>query len=429
MSVRGLLENLAASLRSARNSKAKGVRALLGEVFSRIDRLRKADDQAPDFRIFDYLRTDEYSLSRCFRDLLDPKGKHAQGRLFLDLFLKKAGADDWAVADQCLEVVQEKPTDQQRRIDIYLRFPNGVIGIENKPWAGEEDQQLSHYADWLERTAARGGGDWLLVYLSDRDPHSICENEREQLECNGHFVKMSYREEVVDWLEGAAGKTKAKTVRVFVSELVKFIRTHINRELNMCEEETIREAVLQSAESLEAAYLVNHALSSGSIQRYLFQELAHKVSERLNEYGFIVHVAPGFFSGDAHRNCDVFFDEAQDANLFFAFDTSSYQKFFWGIAKKSPDVQKNEQERAAIDNTMQLLFGGSNPNRPEKWGLYWWNYANTFGFDGDYRNWWTPNSLEAMRNGSLVEAIVQIAIRTRQGFAKCPHLLLPAAPH
>ncbi|ENU87162.1 PD-(D/E)XK nuclease family protein [Acinetobacter sp. CIP 102129] len=42
---------------------------------------------APNFSIFNYIYTDEMMLSRIIADLLNPSGDHAQGHLFLSLFL------------------------------------------------------------------------------------------------------------------------------------------------------------------------------------------------------------------------------------------------------------------------------------------------------------------------------------------------------
>lgn len=52
-------------------------------------RNRFSDRLAPEFSIFDYLRTDEMGLSRCMASLPDPNGTHGQKGVFLELFLKK----------------------------------------------------------------------------------------------------------------------------------------------------------------------------------------------------------------------------------------------------------------------------------------------------------------------------------------------------
>lgn len=129
-------------------------------------RERFADRLAPDFSIFDYLRTDEMGLSRCIASLLDSKGKHGQKEIFLESFLEKI---NWSGDTKIHSVSLEKQANGQRRIDIYLQFQNGdIIGIENKPWAGLQKNQLSDYASFIDREA--GDKKWSLIYLSNNEP-------------------------------------------------------------------------------------------------------------------------------------------------------------------------------------------------------------------------------------------------------------------
>jgi hypothetical protein len=92
---------------------------LLNDVGFRLAALREArnrfsDQLAPEFRIFDYLRTDEMGLSRCIASLLDPKDKHGQGGIFLEAFLKILGdAADWAIDAEDCEVSIEKQANGQ----------------------------------------------------------------------------------------------------------------------------------------------------------------------------------------------------------------------------------------------------------------------------------------------------------------------------
>ncbi len=188
-------------------------------------RERFADRLAPDFSIFDYLRTDEMGLSRCIASLLDSPGKHGQKEVFLEAFLEKI---NWSGNTKIRSVRLEKQANGQRRIDIYLQFQNGeIIGIENKPWAGDQENQLSDYASFIEREA--GGKKWLLVYLSNNEPSEyggIGKEKQKQLKDEGKFVQLDYTS-IIEWLEDCACKSKALIVRLFIEELAKFIRRRI----------------------------------------------------------------------------------------------------------------------------------------------------------------------------------------------------------
>jgi hypothetical protein len=88
----------------------EAIKGLLNAVDFKIGTLRVARERfaaqlAPDFNLFDYLRTDEMGVSKVIADLLDPKGAHGQGGVFLQAFAKILGLEpkwiaptnDWQV--------------------------------------------------------------------------------------------------------------------------------------------------------------------------------------------------------------------------------------------------------------------------------------------------------------------------------------------
>ena len=266
------------------------IEQLLSEVSFKIGTLREArnrfaDQLAPEFRIFDYLRTDEMGLSRCIASLLDPKGKHGQGSFFLETFLKKilAEGSSWETnAKGFMNFELEKQANGQRRIDIYLEFKNIIIGIENKPWAGCQDNQLSDYAAFLETTSK--GKNWILVFLSNRNPEegSITQKRREELENDGRFVQLNFGD-VIGWLDICAYKTRAPVVRVFIEELSKFIRTYINGEVEMSDAIEIKNAILKSQDALDSAFQIYKAMYD--VKMELFEKLRGDLEIGLEKNG------------------------------------------------------------------------------------------------------------------------------------------------
>ncbi|WP_164075829.1 PD-(D/E)XK nuclease family protein, partial [Stenotrophomonas maltophilia] len=53
-------------------------------------------------------------------------------------------------------VAIERTIDTGRRIDIVVACKTKSIAIENKPWAGDQRDQVHDYLDWL----ARERGSW-----------------------------------------------------------------------------------------------------------------------------------------------------------------------------------------------------------------------------------------------------------------------------
>jgi PD-(D/E)XK nuclease superfamily protein len=124
---------------------------------------------APAFNLFEYLGhqgLDEVGISRILANLLDPTGMHCQGDRFLTIFLRDILRTEWEVG-AVTRIIREDLTRfsrrPRRRIDITVHLGDRGIGIENKPWAEEGEDQLKDYRYHLEK---RYKGRFILVYLS-----------------------------------------------------------------------------------------------------------------------------------------------------------------------------------------------------------------------------------------------------------------------
>jgi len=205
---------------------------------SREARQSLASAVAESFTVFDYVKTDENLLSRIIGDLLDPKGKHGQGTTFLDAFLKqleKVGCKllpNWQAHLGEATVVNEAVTSflpsAARRIDIRIELPHGFgIGIENKPWAGEQADQLADYSKDLEQ---RYKGGFILVFLCrrGRKPESISDADRSALEQSGKVATLDYTGEFLEWLSECRMRAEADKVRHFIKDFTKYVRANLS---------------------------------------------------------------------------------------------------------------------------------------------------------------------------------------------------------
>ena len=172
--------DLAARLADARQADRKKYERFFYELAPRLDMARNMELEldrhlARRFNVFDYLRTDELGLSRIVADLLDPEASHAQGALFLRALLERLPERLKQVLpprpdlEACrISVVVEKEIPSGRRIDVVVRIaaPGGetcCLAIENKPYAGDLDNQIKDYLEYLEK---QYGERFVLIYMS-----------------------------------------------------------------------------------------------------------------------------------------------------------------------------------------------------------------------------------------------------------------------
>lgn len=383
-------------------------------------RERFADRLAPDFSIFDYLRTDEMGLSRCIASLLDPTEKHGQKAVFLELFLEKIG---WKRDTKIRSVSLEKQANGQRRIDIYLQFKTGeIIGIENKPWAGDQENQLSDYAAFIEKEAK--GNKWLLIYLSNNEPSDYSGTKKEvfkETERERKFKQLRYSE-IIEWLEDCACKSRALIVRLFIEELAKFIRMNVNGELEMSEENEIKSLILASPQNIESAFHVSLAMRSvkEALLKEFHDDLRNKIKAKAKGFDLIWDTAmsKGWKGGSGFG---MKFSNKQNLYLRFEFQYSGLHDLYWGIAREHDSVKKDDVIWKKVGEVMSDQFGLSP--KSDRWP--WWSWIDKKEFSDDYRNWDTNETPWILINkGELAEKFVDLAVRVYAAFERHQSLKL-----
>jgi hypothetical protein len=180
---------------------------------------------ASEFNVFQYILPNENRLSDIIADLLDPNGKHGQKEIFLKEFLEIIGKSGKCDASKG-KIIREKTTDyilnSQRRIDIIIDFGDFGIGIENKPWAIDQKDQLKEYNQHLMK---KYKDSYLLIYLtaSGSDPDSLSISEIEVLKKQEKFLTIAYPDKFNSWLESCYKQSDSEKVRLFLKDFIKYV--------------------------------------------------------------------------------------------------------------------------------------------------------------------------------------------------------------
>lgn len=207
---------------------------------------------------FHFIHKKENTLSRIFRGLLDPNGHHGQGSRFLKALLEEISVSDSAPPRSGLsrcrvhtEYAIRKPAENQTdhsvksrkgSIDIVVEWPSEYwIGIENKPWAGEQPRQVSDYFKALRSEAQRlsvsldapvANKRVLLLYLSGNGeaPSTLPDEPEEAARC----ITVPYRSEssqrsVERWLRRCRERCEADRIRWYLLELEDYIQRSFHR--------------------------------------------------------------------------------------------------------------------------------------------------------------------------------------------------------
>lgn len=97
----------------------------------------------------------ENPTSDLLKFFLEPGNAHGLGSLFIDAFLAAAGLESESLSLASLSVEREEPTDDQKRIDLFIRGEGWIMLVENKIWHHENNPFESY--NRLARQKADGG--------------------------------------------------------------------------------------------------------------------------------------------------------------------------------------------------------------------------------------------------------------------------------
>ncbi len=159
-------------------------------------KLSVARSQSVSYNIFQVLRIEdkEVLICRFLGDLLNPKGSHGCGILFLKHFLRYLTTE--AVPEielENAEVVLEEHTDKNRRIDIVIHLSTEVYPIEVKIWTEDRDDQLHDYWEYYKKLNAHK-----IYYLTPTgwkpSEKSVKALPRDAIKC------LSFQDDIMKWL-------------------------------------------------------------------------------------------------------------------------------------------------------------------------------------------------------------------------------------
>lgn len=181
---------------------------------------------APRFNLFDFIDPDENVLSDILRFLLDPRGTHGQGELFLSLLLKRLCPDRtfdyrWTIlAREALTYTLQGA--ERRRIDLVATLPGFTLALENKQYANEGHRQIEDYCKHLHQVA---GEKFCLVFLTrtGTDAQIADETLKAQYKDKGQLVLWSWQTDVPQWLTDCRVRCGSAKIRHFLHDFAGYI--------------------------------------------------------------------------------------------------------------------------------------------------------------------------------------------------------------
>jgi len=303
----------------------------------------------------------EVRMCRVLADLLNPKGQHYRGNVYLKLFMekvvkpliekklliKKAGELNLEKAN----VISEYRIDEDRRIDIVLDDRIIFLPIEVKFKASEGENQLSDYAAFSKIMNA--DTDFIPVLFLTPDGRESSEETSKD-----NYIPISFEKHIIPWLEECLNieeTSKALPVKEVLKQYINAIKSFCGSE-DETMGKTIEEIIMES-NNYETALLVRDTVNKLSFKfkekaREIFKgEICKLVKDELSDTGYYDDK-----DEDWHF---INFTVAYDCVVDIDFSLKSIMLDFGNL--KKDDVETVEK----ISNTMSRITRCRNGNWSE----------------------------------------------------------------
>ena len=345
-----------------------------------------------NFNIFQILRVGHLEVtthSPVLAELLNPKGNHGQGAVFLRLFLAQFDVHGFDAESETatieMEVYAGLVTEKSGgRIDIVVQDGKGsTILIENKINAVDQDNQMVRCRDSDLKAHL------FYLTLDGRQPSNLSEDELNRIQCKC----ISYDENILTWLKDCRNHAAClPVVRETITQYIHLIEALTHQSTTILMNKELIEEIIKTPESLRAFYTLREA--DVAVRTELIARLDAKLDEvakitGLNKQGPLRELhkkESGFyFTTPGLRKCNL--------QIGFAFASGNYCNFYFGFKKIDDGPCPTE---AQLISAFMERIGHTEQKAP------WWPVWTYWQTPYDH---WGPEVFEGIRSGQFAEAL------------------------
>jgi hypothetical protein len=197
---------------------------------------RKKAERYNIFQVLNIRHAETKTHTPFLINLLNPKGTHAQGLLFFNLFINSIAPESKKHLYKDLKIsslrIKEEKCTEDGRLDIIIESYGTkepfVIVIENKINAKDQREQLLRYYNHCKKIGYTNDN-ILLLYLSKKGEeatnYSMCQENRERLKKADVLVNMSYCRDMKNILKAYIKQLESKKVKFITKQYLDIIKT------------------------------------------------------------------------------------------------------------------------------------------------------------------------------------------------------------
>ena len=345
--------------------------------------------------------TSELIHSRMIAELLNPKGTHGKGDLFLNRFMSLYDFE-FSFDIESVSVVTEfdigpisKNHTSGGRIDIFITDVNNhALIIENKIYATDQKKQLFRYANYAKSKKY----DYRIVYLTldCHEPTEFSTGKNPDFD----YVMFSYEDDILPWIYQSMRECSPEST--LYSSLFQYSQC-IKELLNLMNDDN-KNAIIEIAtdekniNSVLALFENEH-----SIKKRVIKNFVNNLRVKAEEMGFETDV-------------DDHFGEDSESFISFSIPTQSdkWALFIESDKKNAKDVYYgiyllNDKKTTIKKTDLPMIPHLWNVFEQEKdcpcgWSFFWSRSGEKYS--GNWFDWYNNETIQAMIDGDLLCFIV-----------------------
>ena len=381
---------------------------------------------APGFSPFALFAPGETTLSALIAHLLDPKGSHAQGDLFLRLLLEHLAHLDREVSSPDLEWPETASRDavvtveRPARMDVFVEgHADGRgyrLAIENKlRGAGDRSRQIAGYFEAIEGRAAPGDAA-CVVYLSiDREEPTEFSFPKDQRAGREERLRCMNAEHFAEWLEDCRARARSPAVAAHAAAFRTYVQTNLLAAKDIEMDEIVdmiagkpdrTEAFIRSLGAEDAVRKRLLAKFKGDLERTLERHDLMLSHWTLDPFGELPKKRGEWSRFDIARTQQ---HGAMTVSVEFAH--SKLRTGVWGVRVATMPLNAGALHEAMVKRFLKGWDDAPGRGGPEDAWLWWRPFADTYNEPLPLPpDWWhAPKVWGMMADGRLAERIVRTA--------------------
>ena len=342
------------------------------------------------FNLFDILHVGHYEVrthSPMLAGLLNPRGSHGQGAVFLKKFLKHFNIPDFAA--ESARVKTEACIGMLGRIDIVIEDGNNrSIFIENKIYADLQENQLGRYHEHNRKAKI------LYLTLNGENPSDWETNPIYRTESFVSAIKtISYRYDIIGWLETCRKEVATVPgVREAITQYIHLVQrlTQQNTSARM-NDEIIKHVTSDSSNYLAYASLIK---ANAVVRKVIIDKINSQLDTLGKDLG--LETLERFkCRSEAEENYFYTNTYLKKRNLRFGIrcSYSDYREFVFGFAYIDTKLQ-NQSDEEIVDRFKETF------NLPFNFNGFW--HASAYW--QDHRDW-DDETMAAIVSGKFTTTV------------------------